>query len=188
MVLGSLDVLAEILSTYYIISTKGSFGIGAVLTTTVFYVFQALIPYVFICYICTLRENHTVSWKCLALCGVPTLILLGIILTNPFTGLLFSFDAYRGYVKGSWYMLMYASALFHILAAFIMVLAWKKKLDRQKIRTLREIVVLDRRRRTDTEPVPVASNDRLWPEPGDSDPVLYHQQSLHQLGQYDRTL
>lgn len=142
VVLGSLDVLAEILSTYYIISTKGSFGIGAVLTTTVFYVFQALLPYVFICYICTLRENHTVSWKCLALCGVPTLILLGIILTNPFTGLLFSFDAYRGYVKGSWYMLMYASALFHILAAFMMVLAWKKKLDRQKIRTLREIVVL----------------------------------------------
>ena len=46
------------------------------------------------------------------LSGFPTLVLAGIVLTNPFTGKLFYFDVSAGYVEGPWYRLMYYSALF----------------------------------------------------------------------------
>lgn len=56
-VLGIMDVTAELISTYYITSERGKFGIMALLTTTVFYLLQALLPYTWICYIQTLHEK-----------------------------------------------------------------------------------------------------------------------------------
>ena len=52
-VVGSLDLLTELFSNYWIISAKGHYGIAAVLGTTVFYLFQAVLPFAFICYIQT---------------------------------------------------------------------------------------------------------------------------------------
>ena len=41
-VIGILDVIAELVSNYYITSGDGDFGLAAVVTTTIFYLFQAL--------------------------------------------------------------------------------------------------------------------------------------------------
>ena len=62
-VLGILDVAAELLSNYYISSGGGDFGLAAMLTTTVFYLFQALLPFTLICYIVTLHDNKMISAK-----------------------------------------------------------------------------------------------------------------------------
>ena len=50
-VIGILDVIAELVSNYYITSGDGDFGLAAVVTTTIFYLFQALLPYALLCYI-----------------------------------------------------------------------------------------------------------------------------------------
>ena len=47
VVIGILDVIAELVSNYYITSGDGDFGLAAVVTTTIFYLFQALLPYNF---------------------------------------------------------------------------------------------------------------------------------------------
>ena len=48
LILVSLDVAAEWISNYYITSA-GNFGMGAVASTTLFYLFLAMRPYVMLC-------------------------------------------------------------------------------------------------------------------------------------------
>lgn len=62
-VIGILDVIAELVSNYYITSGDGDFGLAAVVTTTIFYLFQALLPYTLLCYIMTLHDNKLISVK-----------------------------------------------------------------------------------------------------------------------------
>lgn len=139
--LGILDVFAEILSTMCINGIDEKFGISATLSTTIFFLFQAWLPLVLIWYIHTLRKNRAVSIRKLLYMAIPTMILSGIILTNPFTGLLFYFNQY-GYQKGDWYMLMYYSALAHLLVALVLIYVWRKNLGRQKVLALSEIFFL----------------------------------------------
>ena len=141
-ILGSMDVVAELISNYYITSENSDFGIAATLATTVFYLLQALLPFTLICYIRTLHDHKIVSLKKMWLSGFPTLVLAGIVLTNPFTGKLFYFDVSAGYVKGPWYMLMYYSTICHLLAAMMLAMHWRKDLGARKIKVLLEILVL----------------------------------------------
>ena len=70
---------------YYITSGDGDFGLAAVVTTTIFYLFQALLPYALLCYIMTLHDNKLISVKKMLLAGLATILLASIVLTNPFT-------------------------------------------------------------------------------------------------------
>ena len=135
-------MVAELISNYYITSENSDFGIAATLATTVFYLLQALLPFILICYIRTLHDHKIVSLKKMWLSGFPTLVLAGIVLTNPFTGKLFYFDVSAGYVKGPWYMLMYYSTICHLLAAMMLAMHWRKDLGARKIKVLLEILVL----------------------------------------------
>lgn len=141
-IVGSLDVVTELISSYYIISEKEYFGIASVLVTTIFYLFQAVIPFALICYVQTLYENKIISAKRMLLSGLPTFVLIGIVLTNPFTEKLFYFDVPEGYMRGPWYMLMYYSALAHVLVAIFLILFWRKELGYRKVKILLEILFI----------------------------------------------
>lgn len=141
-IIGILDVVAELASNYYISFPNSNCEIAAMLATTIFYLLQALLPFTVICYIQTLHDNKIISAKKMFLSGVPTFILMGMILTNPFTEKLFYFDIPAGYMKGPWYMLMYYSALCHIAAALILIVIWRKKLGYQKVKSLLEILLI----------------------------------------------
>ena len=141
-VIGILDVVAELASNYYISFPNSNCEIAAMLATTIFYLLQALLPFTVICYIQTLHDNKIISAKKMFLSGVPTFILMGMILTNPFTEKLFYFDIPAGYMKGPWYMLMYYSALCHMAAALILIVIWRKKLGYQKVKSLLEILLI----------------------------------------------
>ena len=101
-IIGILDVVAELASNYYISFPNSNCEIAAMLATTIFYLLQALLPFTVICYIQTLHDNKIISAKKMFLSGVPTFILMGMILTNPFTEKLFYFDIPAGYMKGPW--------------------------------------------------------------------------------------
>ena len=141
-IIGILDVVAELASNYYISFPNSNCEIVAMLATTIFYLLQALLPFTVICYIQTLHDNKIISAKKMFLSGVPTFILMGMILTNPFTEKLFYFDIPAGYMKGPWYMLMYYSALCHMAAALILIVIWRKKLGYQKVKSLLEILLI----------------------------------------------
>lgn len=112
------------------------------MTTTIFYLFQALLPYTLLCYIMTLHDNKLISVKKMLLAGIATILLVSIVLTNPFTEKLFYFDISAGYVEGPWYRLMYYSALFHLAVILILVISWKKEFGPQKIKVILDILIL----------------------------------------------
>ena len=141
-VIGILDVIAELVSNYYITSGDGDFGLAAVVTTTIFYLFQALLPYALLCYIMTLHDNKLISVKKMLLAGLATILLASIVLTNPFTEKLFYFDVSAGYVEGPWYRLMYYSALFHLAVILILVISWRKEFGPQKTKVILDILIL----------------------------------------------
>ena len=141
-VIGILDVIAELVSNYYITSGDGDFGLAAVVTTTIFYLFQALLPYTLLCYIMTLHDNKLISVKKMLLAGLATILLASIVLTNPFTEKLFYFDVSAGYVEGPWYRLMYYSALFHLAVILILVTSWRKEFGPQKTKVILVILIL----------------------------------------------
>ena len=141
-VIGILDVIAELVSNYYITSGDGDFGLAAVVTTTIFYLFQALLPYTLLCYIMTLHDNKLISVKKMLLAGIATILLASIVLTNPFTEKLFYFDVSAGYVEGPWYRLMYYSAFFHLAVILILVISWRKEFGPQKIKVILDILIL----------------------------------------------
>lgn len=141
-VIGILDVIAELVSDYYITSGDGDFGLAAVVTTTIFYLFQALLPYTLLCYIMTLHDNKLISVKKMLLAGIATILLASIVLTNPFTEKLFYFDVSAGYVEGPWYRLMYYSALFHLAVILILVISWRKEFGSQKTKVILDILIL----------------------------------------------
>ena len=141
-VIGILDVIAELVSNYYITSGDGDFGLAAVVTTTIFYLFQALLPYALLCYIMTLHDNKLISVKKMLLAGLATILLASIVLTNPFTEKLFYFDVSAGYVEGPWYRLMYYSALFHLAVILILVISLRKEFGSQKTKVILYILIL----------------------------------------------
>ncbi len=140
--LGLADVAFELISTYYIAIGNGDYGMGASFFTTLFYMLQVLLPFTLVCYIESLRENQLLSMRQLFFWGIPAIGMLLVVLTNTFTGLLFSFDSGKGYVEGPWYLLTYFFALANILMAILIVIRGRKELGRQKIKTLCEIFVI----------------------------------------------
>lgn len=118
----SLDVAAELVSTAFILYAPYSFGVGRMLSNTVFYLFQALLPLLLLYYVCTLCTSRVIAPSVVLRMGIPTIALVFIILTNPFTEILFYFDS-TGYRHGPWYLLLYVSALLHIAGAAVFALA-----------------------------------------------------------------
>lgn len=81
VVLGLLDVVFELVSNGFIARCTDSFCIGAVITTNVFFLFQAILPFSLLCYIRVLIENRRLSARELLVMAVSTLSLAFIILT-----------------------------------------------------------------------------------------------------------
>ena len=141
VVLGLLDVVFDLVSNGFIARCADSFCIGAELTTNVFFLFQALLPFSLLCYIRVLIENRRLSARELLVMAVPTLSLAFIILTNPFTDALFYFDA-RGYQHGPLYYAMYVSAALHLLTALILTVVYRRSLGKDRTLALLETFFL----------------------------------------------
>ena len=111
------------------------------LSNTVFYLFQAILPLMLLYYVCTLCSSRVISTGTVLRMGIPTIVLFFIILTNPFTEKLFYFDS-TGYCHGPWYLLLYISALLHIAAATIFVAVHRDAVSRRNLMALLAIFLL----------------------------------------------
>ena len=86
-------------------------------------------------YVCTLCSSRVIATGTVLRMGIPTIALVFIILTNPFTEKLFYFDS-TGYCHGPWYLLLYISALLHIAAAAIFVAVHRDAVSRRNLMAL----------------------------------------------------
>ena len=109
--------------------------------------------------------------KKMLLAGIATILLVSIVLTNPFTEKLFYFDVSAGYVEGPWYRLMYYSALFHLAVILILVISWRKEFGPQKTKVILDI----RMRGSDPAFVLPSADDRFWHESWNTGSVSYYQ-------------
>lgn len=134
----SLDVAAELVSTGFILYAPYSFNVCRMLSNTVFYLFQALLPLLLLYYVCTLCTSRVIAPSTVLRMGIPTIALVFVILTNPFTEILFYFDS-TGYRHGPWYLLLYVSALLHIAGAAVFVAVHRASVSR---RTLTELLAV----------------------------------------------
>ena len=144
----SLDVAAELVSTGFILYAPYSFGVGRMLSNTVFYLFQALLPLLLLYYVCTLCTSRVIAPSTVLRMGIPTIALVFIILTNPFTEILFYFDS-TGYRHGPWYLLLYVSALLHIAGAAVFVAVHRASLGRRRLAVPEELIPYSGRIRKD---------------------------------------
>ena len=103
-----------------------------------FYLFQALLPLLLLYYVCTLCTSRVIAPSTVLRMGIPTIALVFVILTNPFTEILFYFDS-TGYRHGPWYLLLYVSALLHIAGAAVFVAVHRASVSR---RTLTELLAV----------------------------------------------
>lgn len=137
----SLDVAAELVSTGFILYAPYSFNVCRMLSNTVFYLFQALLPLLLLYYVCTLCTSRVIAPSAVLRMGIPTIALVFIILTNPFTELLFYFDS-TGYRHGPWYLLLYVSALLHIAGAAVFVAVHRASVSRRNLASLFAVFAL----------------------------------------------
>ena len=135
----SLDVAAELVSTGFILYAPYSFNICRMLSNTVFYLFQALLLLLY--YVCTLCTSRVIAPATVLRMGIPTIALVCIILTNPFTEMLFYFDG-TGYRHGPWYLLLYVSALLHIAGAAVFVTVHRASVSRRNLASLFAVFAL----------------------------------------------
>lgn len=151
----SLDVAAELVSTGFILYAPYSFNVCRMLSNTVFYLFQALLPLLLLYYVCTLCTSRVIAPSVVLRMGIPTIALVCIILTNPFTEMLFYFDG-TGYRHGPWYLLLYVSALLHIAGAAVFVAVHRASVSRRNLASLFAVFALAalgiRRRQRRTHP------------------------------------
>lgn len=137
----SLDVAAELVSTAFILYAPYSFNVCRMLSNTVFYLFQALLPLLLLYYVCTLCTSRVIAPSAVLRMGIPTIALVFIILTNPFTEMLFYFDG-TGYRHGPWYLLLYVSALLHIAGAAVFVAVHRASVSRRNLASLFAVFAL----------------------------------------------
>ncbi len=137
----SLDVAAELVSTGLILYTPYSFNVGRMVSNTVFYLFQAILPLLLLYYVCTLCTSRVIAPSAVLRMGIPTIALVCIILTNPFTEMLFYFDG-TGYRHGPWYLLLYVSALLHIAGAAVFVAVHRASVSRRNLASLFAVFAL----------------------------------------------
>lgn len=109
------------------------------------------------------------------LAGIATILLVSIVLTNPFTEKLFYFDISAGYVEGPWYRLMYYSALFHLAVILILVISWKKRIWPSENKG--DPGYPDPVRMWGSDPAFVlpSADDRFWHESWNTGSVSYYQ-------------
>ena len=141
--LGILDILFDILST--LMMTAENFCCTEIIkiTLTLFYVMQALVPFAFICYMCSLCSfpKHELKKKCIKW-FFPTLLIILMIIGNLATGFLFYFDLNGEYHNGPGYLLMYLYVFIYVLLAILTSIVHFKKIGWKKIFVLWEYCVI----------------------------------------------
>lgn len=143
MLLAIADVLFDLFSTCLIVMNNVKLAVLTMLVMTLFYMMQALIPYMFLCYIESLKNISREKLKCIIFLGViPTTLMEILILSNLVNHLFFYIDNTGAYIRGPYYMYMYYYTFLYVFVAAVGSIVHYRKLGPDKFRIIWEILLI----------------------------------------------
>lgn len=126
-----LSILTNILSTLLLTQLSSSTYLINQLLLHLNYIFTPLMGVVYYMYtLTTVFEQDPVNLKKhIILAGIPALLYLLCLLTNPLTHLLFSLDPVFGYERGSWVALTYVIFYIYVLFSVFFTISKRRNID-----------------------------------------------------------
>ena len=141
--IGIIDILFDIITTQLIMRHDPASRWLTIVCLTIFYFLQVAVPSSFLCYIFSLRQDnnlrlrHIVS-RVIAPVGLLTLL----ILTNMFTGIIFTINEQGLYVEGPLFYLLYGYALICCIVGALWSLIHIKSLSFRRMIVVWEFIVI----------------------------------------------
>ena len=140
---GILDVVMDFLCTILISMEKPALRGGLEVTLIVLYLLQMLVPVTFYAYIHKLRDLTDKQWaQRVALASIPGALMGIVILTNHWTGLLYTVNAAGVYIRGPLYLGMYFVAMGYVGAVAIGSFIYAKQFGRKIVMAIWEFLLL----------------------------------------------
>lgn len=134
----SLDIATVIIekySDYY--SSAVIFGVN-----TLFLIIQGLVVLLFAAYTFNVAEIPLNSLKKKLLIRIPFYIYVLLLLTNPFTKLLFYIDEKKVYRHSTFFPLLYAIAALYLIICTVVIIKQRKKLERRIVVRMSFYIIL----------------------------------------------
>ena len=139
---GIIDISLDILCTLLVQSQKTEYAEITRILLTLFYLMQVMIPYAFMCYVISLRDGTVVHMRYIMRRWMaPALIMTILVITNYWSGILFSVDENCQYIHGVGYMWMFYYVFIYVVCAFINSLTHYKEIGWRKVGIICEFLV-----------------------------------------------
>lgn len=143
ILLGITDVAFDIISTIMISYGNEETAGLIMLTVTILYMLQVLVPYAFLCYIKSLRvESEKKMRKILKIWAIPAGIMELLVIGNIWSGIFFRVDASGQYIRGEFYLWMYYYVFVIVVFAAVDGIIHWKKLGVRKLAVICEFMII----------------------------------------------
>jgi GGDEF domain-containing protein len=143
MVVGTGDILAELVSSTLIMAARPDLWRVTTLAVTALRLLQTLIPCVLYCYVQSLRHTSERRRRRARLaCVLPMAVMLLAVVTDPWTGLLYTVTREGVYLKGPLYPALYVYALLCAGAIVVSSLWHRREMGRREIRAIWEFFLI----------------------------------------------
>lgn len=138
------DVSFDLLSSVLIMDERPGLANMTNLVLTIFYILQLVYPLALVFYAQTLREvSFDKIKKEMLVWTLPPALILCLVLSNSWTGLLFSVDVGGVYHHGPLYLLMYGYAFVYAWVLILLTLIHKKELSKRSVAVLWEFLLIE---------------------------------------------
>ena len=134
IIVGILDILFDIISTYLMTQNDPDLIIPAVTTLTCLYLIQTMLLFSFLCYSESLSIISVKNFRRnIIIGGIPCIILGLSVIFNAFFGYFFYFDSTGHYFRGMYYLVMYVFSLFYILIILCRTVSKRNEIKKSNI-------------------------------------------------------
>lgn len=128
-----ISVIANIISTIMLSHYKTIPFICNMAFLMLYYLSTPMMGVVYFIYTLSNFYDKDEIKKYALICSLPSICYILLVLSNPFTHLLFTFDKIHGYAQGPWIMLTYVIFYTYVLFSFILVVHKRKSLERNVV-------------------------------------------------------
>jgi EAL domain-containing protein (putative c-di-GMP-specific phosphodiesterase class I) len=102
-----------------------------------FFIVHNLLPFLFVLYVLYVVDiARNVTKVQFILISVPVIIEVILLITNPFTRLMFYYDASGAYCRGRWFFILYIGAVFYSFLAIHLSFLYRKLISANKFISL----------------------------------------------------
>ncbi|MCR4687576.1 MAG: hypothetical protein K5659_08395, partial [Lachnospiraceae bacterium] len=102
-----------------------------------FFIVHNLLPFLFVLYVLYVVDiARNVTKYQFVIISIPAVIEVILLITNPFTRLMFYYDASGAYCRGRWFFILYIGAVFYSFLAIHLSFLYRKLISTNKFISL----------------------------------------------------